>query len=122
MNNEEVDEAIKLIKSEIERCKDFRVNLTSTYVPVNMLDTVLNYIEELEKREIWSTATINGLKKDFIPKEKIRDKIEEIQKQYEETLKTANFKEIETMNKTNFKGIMFEGQRKILKELLESEN
>lgn len=38
-------------------------------------------IEELEKREIWSTATINGLKDDFILKQKIRDKIEELEEE-----------------------------------------
>ena len=38
-------------------------------------------IEELEKREIWSTATIEGLKEDFIPKQKIRDKIEELEEE-----------------------------------------
>ena len=56
---------------------------------------------------------------DCIPKSKVEEKIEEIQKEYEETLKTANFKEIEKMNKTNFRGITLEGQRSILRELLE---
>ena len=55
----------------------------------------------------------------YIPKSKVEEKIEEIQKEYEETLKTANFKEIEKMNKINFRGITLEGQRSILRELLE---
>lgn len=54
-----------------------------------------------------------------IPLSVIQNKIDEIQEQYEETLKTADFKEIETMNKTNFRGIILEGQRTILKELIE---
>ena len=54
----------------------------------------------------------------YIPKSKVEEKIEEIQKEYEETLKTANFKEIEKMNKINFRGITLEGQRSILRELL----
>lgn len=32
---------------------------------------------ELEEREIWSTATINGLKRDFIPKSKIKEFVKE---------------------------------------------
>ena len=55
----------------------------------------------------------------YIPKSKVEEKIEEIQKEYEETLKTANFKEIEKMNNINFRGITLEGQRSILRELLE---
>ena len=54
-----------------------------------------------------------------IPVSLVEEKIEEIQKEYEETLKTANFKEIEKMNKINFRGITLEGQRSILRELLE---
>lgn len=56
---------------------------------------------------------------DSIPTSLVKEKIEEIQKEYEETLKTANFKEIEKMNKINFRGITLEGQRSILRELLE---
>lgn len=59
------------------------------------------------------------IKLNYIPKSKVEEKIEEIQKEYEETLKTANFKEIEKMNKINFRGITLEGQRSILRELLE---
>ena len=68
---------------------------------------------------------INGVKfsfNDYIPTSVIQNKIDEIQEQYEETLKTADFKEIEIMNKTNFRGITLEGQRTILKELLEERN
>lgn len=56
---------------------------------------------------------------DYIPVQIVKEKIEEIQKEYEETLKTANFKEIEKMNNINFRGITLEGQRSILRELLE---
>ena len=55
----------------------------------------------------------------YIPVSLVEEKIEEIQKEYEETLKTANFKEIEKMNNINFRGITLEGQRSILRELLE---
>ena len=56
----------------------------------------------------------------YIPVSLVEEKIEEIRKEYEETLKTANFKEIEKMNKINFRGITLEGQRSILRELLEN--
>lgn len=59
------------------------------------------------------------IKLNYIPKSKVEEKIGEIQKEYEETLKTANFKEIEKMNNINFRGITLEGQRSILRELLE---
>ena len=49
----------------------------------------------------------------------IEEKIKKIKKEYEETLKIANFKEIEKMNNINFRGITLEGQRSILQELLE---
>ena len=55
----------------------------------------------------------------YIPVFLVEEKIEEIQKEYEETLKIANFKEIEKMNNINFRGITLEGQRSILQELLE---
>ena len=55
----------------------------------------------------------------YIPVSLVEEKIEEIQKEYEGTLKTANFKEIEKMNNINFRGITLEGQRSILRELLE---
>ena len=55
----------------------------------------------------------------YIPVSLVKEKIEEIQKEYEETLKTANFKEIKKMNNINFRGITLEGQRSILRELLE---
>lgn len=56
---------------------------------------------------------------DYIPVSLVEETIGEIQKEYEETLKTANFKEIEKMNNINFRGITLEGQRSILRELLE---
>lgn len=118
MNNEEAIEYLKNYKYDNEVRQ--------------AIDTVLKYVAELENKDkqykkleetnLYLQKLLDDVEKLVIPKQKIRDKIGEIQKQYEETLKTANFKEIETMNKTNFKGIMLEGQRTILKELLESEN
>lgn len=70
---------------------------------------------EIVTDEVKQTQT----KCETIPVSLVEEKIEEIQKEYEETLKTANFKEIEKMNKINFRGITLEGQRSILRELLE---
>lgn len=104
-----------------------------------LLDIAINsYIENDILRLDVSDTTKNRLKRDLrkkfrdedfiydirnniglIPKSKVKEKLEEIQKEYEETLKTANFKEIEKMNKINFRGITLEGQRSILRELLE---
>lgn len=64
---------------------------------------------------------IDNFYDDYIAKSKIKNKIEQIQKDYEETLKKVDFKEIEKMNKIIFRGITLEGQRSVLKELLESE-
>lgn len=84
---------------------------------------VLKENEELEEinneLEAEKNEAIRRYNWESIPVSLVEEKIEEIQKEYEETLKTANFKEIEKMNKINFRGITLEGQRSILQELLE---
>jgi hypothetical protein len=47
------------------------------YEEFKAIENLIKGYRELEEREIWSTATINGLKRDFIPKSKIKEKIEE---------------------------------------------
>lgn len=37
----------------------------------------------LEENRIWSEATLEGLKEDFIPKSKIKEKIEELRKEHD---------------------------------------
>lgn len=74
-----------------------------------------------EKAIIGIGIDIDNFYDDYIAKSKIKNKIEQIQKDYEETLKKVDFKEIEKMNKIIFRGITLEGQRSVLKELLESE-
>lgn len=75
--------------------------------------------EENMQLETIKDEAIRRYNLESIPVSLVEEKIEEIQKEYEETLKTANFKEIEKMNKINFRGITLEGQRSILRELLE---
>lgn len=89
------------------------------------IENILNRVEQLEKEneelKHWKSeqgCSIQEVYELFIPKSVIREKIEEIQKLYEEALKKSDLKEIETMNHNNFKGIQLEGQRRILKELL----
>ena len=78
-----------------------------------MKKSITDYLDEIGKQHKYTSEN-------YIPKSKVEEKIGEIQKEYEETLKTANFKEIEKMNKINFRGITLEGQRSILRELLEN--
>ena len=37
------------------------------------IENLINRVKELEENQIWSEATITGLKQDFIPKSKIRE-------------------------------------------------
>lgn len=101
MNNEE---AIKYLKNLI---KNPTISQDPFHTTKIAIDTVLNYIEELEKREIWSTATMQGLKNDFIPKQKIRDKIEHLK----------SFKGLVMYEKYNYEAII-----RHLEELLGEDN
>jgi len=46
------------------------------------LENLIKGYRELEEREIWSTATINGLKRDFIPKSKIMKLKHDLEEEY----------------------------------------
>lgn len=93
---------------------------------INLIEKQNKRIEELERDNKIRNDIGCGLMKEllvnYIPKSVIREKIDEIQKLYEEALKKSDIKEIETMNHNNFKGIQLEGQRMILKELLGGSN
>lgn len=116
----ELEESIK----EAYRCYDYDLD----YNPLSkgiaeIIEHLIKAYKELEEENEKLNENYNVLENEYItnsiPKSVIEEKIEEIQKEYEETLKTANFKEIEKMNKINFRGITLEGQRSILRELLE---
>ena len=85
----------------------------------NNLIKAYRELEEANKRKSIEIICYQEELENSILVSLVEEKIEEIQKEYEETLKTANFKEIEKMNKINFRGITLEGQRSILQELLE---
>lgn len=89
-------------------------------IDISRLDDVkFTNLEFASVRAIREIQSLEHKLENSIPVSLVEEKIEEIQKEYEETLKTANFKEIEKMNKINFRGITLEGQRSILQELLE---
>jgi len=65
-------------------CLAYNMQYVKDYV-----ENLINRVKELEENQIWSEATITGLKQDFIPKSKIRENIEEYSKQFvqEDTIK-----------------------------------
>ena len=81
MNKEEAIEKIKLSKNT------FLFGREQTIVNIKEIDTVLNYIEELEEKIKVCTDTgaklisTKFIKNNFIPKQKIRDKIEELEEE-----------------------------------------
>lgn len=118
MSEEEII-SLQELKYAVENIGAFDIgdfNFDGLKILLEYLEKESKQIEELQYLENSNWQQYANLKK------KIKDKIEEVQIQYEETLKTVDFKEIETMNKTNFKGITLEGQRTILQELLNDEN
>ena len=48
---------------------------------LKLIDKQQKEIEELKEKQIWSEATIEGLKTDFIHKDKIRAKIKELEEE-----------------------------------------
>lgn len=65
------------------------------------IEALINRVKELEENRIWSEETISGLKQDFIPKSKIREKIEKINKREEKIMSEKNafgFAEIFILN------------------------
>lgn len=85
------------------------------------LENLIKGYRELEEREIWSTATINGLKRDFIPKSKIKEKIEELNKEEKDLQDSVSDEEREQYSDASIGyGLMLiENQRTVLQELME---
>lgn len=137
-----ISEDIKIVKNYLDDFKDEERGLYiewhryTTIEEIKAIENILHRYEELEKENAELKAMLKNrirytqeLEQDLfencsnyvVPKSVIREKIEEIQKLYEEALKKSDFKEVEIMNHNNFKGIQLEGQRTILKELLGEE-
>lgn len=124
MNNKtNIEEDIEKLKEEIARINKIN-DLTGTYVPVSILENILADRERLiEENNMWK-----GYKKklddlnmeDWVSKNEIRDKIEALQKEYENIIKKIDLKEVASVDIKIYKAIKTECQRSILKELLEN--
>lgn len=82
------EEAIELFKQKVKKYDEsVEIKGVSVGEEMRILDTVLNYIEELEEKIKVCTDTgaklidTKFIKNNYIPKQKIRDKIEELEKQ-----------------------------------------
>lgn len=76
-------------------------------------------IEKLNSGEIFTVNQSGFIKKNFISKQKIKDKFEKIQLLYEKNLKEVNFREVEKIDGKIFEGISLEAQIILAKELLQ---
>lgn len=79
-----LEDYIKLIKKGYcldcnELCNIYTAPVFPSGVVALSLENLIKRYRELKEREIWSTATINVLKRDFIQKSKIKEKIEELE-------------------------------------------
>lgn len=82
---------------------------------IKVLEAKNKYLESLSDCQ-------NSYLIDSIPKQKIKDKFEEIQLLYEKNLKEVNLKEVEKIDGKIFEGIGLEAQRELTRELLKEEN
>ena len=87
-----VEEDIKKIEEIINWLKDssYPYDISLTRDDIQSLENLIKGYRELEERELWSTATINGLKRDFIPKSKIKEKIEELEKDIDDLMQNGD--------------------------------
>lgn len=72
----------ELIQKLEKRCQ------AEARITLRLIDKLRKENQQLKDDQLWSEATIEGLKERFIPKEIIENKI----KEYEEMLKTLNKK------------------------------
>ena len=77
-----MEEDIKILKNKIKRSRELNEEI-GTHIffnedLMNIVENLINRVKELEENRIWSEETISGFKEDFIPKNKIRGKIEEL--------------------------------------------
>ena len=120
----EVEEALQILNGDI---KGYYISQKQNGISEKYeiaIETVLGYVKELEKgitrlkdknkklSEEIIDVKVNKVTRNFIPKSKIRDKIEELEK---EKLKYDNEIRIYTMRES------FDFQEMILNELLEEE-
>lgn len=117
MSKEEIEKAIEKLNSIVKvhnrflkGCKEEKISEKE----IEALETVLNYIKELQKERDGIYADYQDLGKayyDSIPKQVIRDKIEELEQQRDNV---KIFKNIDEYDRCI-------GKIEVLKELLEEE-
>ena len=97
-----IQEAIEQLISLKEHCRMMQDTIFQK--DVEAIETILAEYEKLEENQIWSEATIEGLKKDFIQKNKIKAKIREYKKKIEE------LKDSQIFTQTEYEGAIRFGQ------------
>ena len=135
MRSEEVEEAIDMLQNCIADyvIGDFCVG---KYCPMEneckdkdcpfntAIDKVVAYISELEEENLTQRSQINSaFDNGFIHKDKIRDKIKELDKEEQELQNSISEEEREEYSDANISFLLcdIETKRKVLKELLEGE-
>lgn len=115
-----------------EHEKEFREN----YADINTKQIIssINYllestipiekVKKLEKENVtlknFTYSIFNdNIEKEFISKQKIKNKFEKIQLLYENNLKEVDLKEVEKIDRKIFEGIRLEAQRDLARELLQ---
>ena len=85
----EETEKVKQLEKENENLKrQLKAEIYGRDMIVSLNSNIRKENKELKDNQLWSEATIEGLKERFIPKEKVDTKI----KEYEDMLKTLNKK------------------------------
>lgn len=112
------EEAIEYLKNLI---KNSTISQDPFYTTKIAIDTALNYIEELEEKIKVCTDTgaklidTKFIKNNYIPKQKVRDKIEELEKQEKIELKGMKGQD------RYFVKQVYQYKKQVLEELLEEE-
>ena len=110
-----MEEDIKKIEQIIKRCDQCKfhecINCEICWNEVQAIKRVVNGYRELEENQLWSEATIKGLRESFIHKSVIREKMEE----YKKLLMNRNrFSDVDRIKAINERILAY-------KELLEEE-
>ena len=111
MRSKEVDDAIMYIQDHLDFFITEKVNIER-----DLVETLLAYISELEEENLTQRSQLNSaFDNGFIHKDKIRDKIKELEKELDEFEKTDNSGRFKREKSRDYDIVM------ILKELLEGE-
>ena len=98
--NGELRERVKELEQNIEKQKKLTM-LAETITDESIKEALIEF------------------EKEYISKQKIKEKFEKIQSLYEKNLKEVNLKEVEKIDRKIFEGISLEAQRELARELLQ---